>query len=291
MAYHVDSAMTHYINAANAYPVLSREQEQALIMRWQSNRDDTARDELVRSQLRYVIFIATKYRHYGLPVSELVAEGNFGLVHALQKFDSSRGTRFGAYSSHWIRAYILNHVIRSWSMVHGSGALRSKMFFKIRRERSRILNLVGEGERADALLAQALELPEAKVSAMLRTLEARDVSLDAPAFTDSPTNVGDTLVAREPNQEEGLVSSEFGGYAREAVNDALTLLDSRERYIVEKRLMADAEDELSLADIGRELGVSRERARQLEARAKKKLRTRISRLAQSGDWISFHDAA
>ena len=171
MAHQIDLSMTHYISAAKAYPELSREQELRLITRWLGERDDAARDELVRSQLRYVIFIATKYRRYGLPISELVAEGNFGLVQALQKFDISRGTRFGAYGSHWIRAYILDHVIRSWSMVRGSGALRSKMFFKIRRERARILNLVGDGERADTLLAQALELPEAKVSAMVRSLE------------------------------------------------------------------------------------------------------------------------
>jgi RNA polymerase sigma-32 factor len=291
MAYQTDPSMLHYINAANAYPELSREQEQVLLTRWQCERDDAARDELVRSQLRYVIFIAMKYRRYGLPLAELVAEGNFGLVHALQKFDIGRGTRFGAYGFHWIRAYILDHVIRSWSMVRGSGALRSKMFFKIRRERARILNLVGEGERADALLAQALELPEAKVRAMVRSLEARDVSLDTPAFTGSPKSLGDSLVALEPNQEDGLVSSEFDGYARDAVNQALTLLDPRERYIVEKRLMADAEDTLSLADIGRQLGISRERARQLEVRAKKKLRTRISRLAQSSDWISVPNAA
>ncbi len=291
MVYQTDSSMMRYISAANAYPELSHERELELITRWQSGQDDTARDELVRSQLRHVIFIACKYRRYGLPVSELVAEGNFGLVRALQKFDTSRGTRFGAYGWHWIRAYILDHVIRSWSMVRGSGALRSKLFFRIRRERARILSLVGEGERADALLAQALRLPEAKVGALVRSLEARDVSLDAPAFSNSPTSLGDTLVALEPNQEDDLVSSEFGGYARDAVHEALTLLDSRERYIVEKRLMADAEDALSLADIGRQLGVSRERARQLEVRAKKKLRARITRLAQSSNWISLLDAA
>ena len=291
MARQTDPSLTHYITAAHTYPELTREQEQALTNRWLSERDDGAREELVRAHLRYVVAIAFKYHRYGLPLSELVAEGNFGLVHALQKFDNSRGTRFVTYASYWIRAYILNHVIRSWSMVGGSGALRSKMFFKIRRERVRIANLVGDGEQADALLAQALDMPQAKVTAMVRSLEARDVSLDAPVFSDSATTLADTLVAGEPNQEDGLVSSEVDGFARDAVNEALTGLDARERYIVEKRLMADSEDELSLADIGRTLGVSRERARQLEARAKKKLKTRITQLSTGTGWLDVHDAA
>jgi RNA polymerase sigma-32 factor len=291
MARQTDPSLTHYITAAHAYPELSREQEQALTARWLTDRDDTAREELVRSHLRYVVSIAFKYHRYGLPLSDLVAEGNFGLVHALQKFDSSRGTRFVTYASYWIRAYILNHVIRSWSMVGGSGALRSKMFFKIRRERVRIANLVGDGEQAEALLARALDMPQAKVAAMVRSLEARDVSLDAPVFSDSATTLADTLVAADPSQEDGLVSSEVDGYAREAVSEALTGLDPRERYIVEKRLMADSEDELSLADIGRTLGVSRERARQLEARAKKKLKTRITQLSNVSGWLDIHDAA
>jgi RNA polymerase sigma-32 factor len=291
MARQTDPSLTHYITAAHTYPELSREQEHALTNRWLRDRDEAAREELVRSHLRYVVSIAFKYHRYGLPLSELVAEGNFGLVHALQKFDTSRGTRFVTYASYWIRAYILNYVIRSWSMVGGSGALRSKMFFKIRRERVRIANLVGDGEQADALLAQALDMPQAKVAAMVRSLEARDVSLDAPVYSESTTTLGDTLVANDPNQEDGLLLSEVDGYARVAVSEALTGLDPRERYIVEKRLMADSEDELSLADIGRELGVSRERARQLEARAKKKLKTRITELSRGNGWLDVHDAA
>ncbi len=291
MARQTDPSLTHYITAAHTYPELSREQEHALTVRWLTERDEAAREELVRAHLRYVVSIAFKYHRYGLPLAELVAEGNFGLVHALSKFDTDRGTRFVTYASYWIRAYILNHVIRSWSMVGGSGALRSKMFFKLRRERVRIANLVSDGEQADAMLAQALDMPQAKVVAMVRSLEARDVSLDTPVFSDSATTLGDTLIAREPNQEDGLANSEVDGYARDAVSEALTGLDARERYIVEKRLMADSEDELSLADIGRELGVSRERARQLEARAKKKLKARITELSRGNDWLGVHDAA
>jgi RNA polymerase sigma-32 factor len=287
-----DPGLSHYISMVHAYPALSREDEFALTDLWRKNSDLTARDALVRAHLRYVVAIALKYRRYGLPVAELIAEGNFGVVHALAKFDPARGTRFVTYAAYWIRAYILNHIIRSWSLVGvGSGALRSKMFFKLRRERVRITNLVGEGEHADELLAQNLNIPTVKLSAMLRRLETRDVSLDARLYDGSGTTLGDTLPATGVSQEDGVVVSEVFGQVRDVVQSALADLDKRERYIVEKRLMADNEDELSLAEIGRQLGVSRERARQLEARAKRKLKHRIVELGKSSDWLDMHHAA
>jgi RNA polymerase sigma-32 factor len=276
-----------YLASVHARELLTREHELELLRRHRSG-DVQAKEDLLASHLRYVVAIAVRYRRYGVPLEELVSEGNFGLVHALGKFDENRGTRFVTYAAYWIRAYILNHVIRSWSLVgSGSGALRSKMFFKLRRERVRIANQVGEGPEADALLAESLGMPEATVKAMLRRLEARDVSLDAKPFDGSSTTLGELLVAGDKDQEATLSSSELDDRVRDAVKSAVAGLDERERYIAEKRLMADSEDELSLAEIGRRLGVSRERARQLEARAKKKLRARIEELSRrSGNWLS-----
>jgi len=281
------SEFRRYLANVHAREPLTREQEQELVRRHHGG-DDVAKEELIAAHLRYVVAIAVRYRRYGVPLEELVSEGNFGLVHALGKFDENRGTRFVTYAAYWIRAYVLNHVIRSWSLVgSGSGALRSKMFFKLRRERVRIANQVGEGPEADAMLAESLGMPEATVKAMLRRLEARDVSLDAKPFDGSSTTLGDLLVASDIDQEATLSSTEFGGRVRDAVQSAVADLDERERYIAEKRLMADSEDELSLAEIGRRLGVSRERARQLEARAKKKLRARIEEISKrSGNWLS-----
>ena len=276
-----------YLANVHAREPLTREQEQALVRRHRGG-DLAAKEELVAAHLSYVVAIAVRYRRYGVALEELVSEGNFGLVHALGKFDENRGTRFVTYAAYWIRAYILNHVIRSWSLVgSGSGALRSKMFFKLRRERVRIANQVGDGPEADALLAQSLGLPEETVKGMLRRLEARDVSLDAKPFDGSTTTLGDLLIAGGVDQETILASTELDGRVRDAVKSAVAGLDERERYIAEKRLMADSEDELSLAEIGRRLGVSRERARQLEARAKKKLKARIEELSKrSGNWLS-----
>lgn len=276
MVSHSDTSFQNYVRTVQQYPQQTREEELELVKAYREQGNESARDALVRAHLRHVVAIALKYRRYGLPVADLVAEGNFGVVHALSKFDATRGTRFVTYAAYWIRAYILNYIIRSWSLVGvGSGALRSKTFFKLRRERVRITNLVGEGPEADELLAKSMNLPTEKVTAMVRRLEARDLSLDAQVWDDSATTVLDTLVAPGNDQEQQVGDQETRLNVQELVRDSLKHLDKRERYIVEKRLMADSEDELSLAEIGRRLGVSRERARQLEARARRKLKGRI----------------
>jgi RNA polymerase sigma-32 factor len=288
MSRQTEPELARYIARIHEYPRLSREEEIALVERWTASRDLAARQLLLESHLRYVVAIALRYRRYGVPVSELIAEGNFGVLHALDKFELGRGTRFVTYAAYWIRAYALNHIIRSWSLVGvGSGALRSKMFFKLRRERVRISNLVGDGEQADEMLAERLNLPLAKVTSMVRRLEGRDLSLDTRAHADSSLTLLDSLAATGSSQEEQVSELEVGGHMRDVVRDAIGVLDERERYIVEKRLMADAEDELSLAEIGRQLGVSRERARQLEARAKRKLRSRIAELSPlAGNYLT-----
>lgn len=280
MAAELDSALSRYMAMVQRFPKLDREQEAALCTAWRDASDVAAKEQLVRCHLRYVVAIALKYRRYGLPLTELIAEGNFGIVHALTKFDIDRGNRFVTYAAYWIRAYILNYIIRSWSLVGvGSGALRSKMFFKLRRERARITNLVGEGEHADEMLAERFNMSREQIQGMVRRLEARDVSLDARVFDDAVTTIVETLAAPSDNQEVTFSSSQTAVNAREVVQAAILMLDRRERYIVEHRLMADAEDELSLAEIGRRLGVSRERARQLESRAKRKLKQRIVELS------------
>jgi len=282
MASQVDSSFQNYVRTVQHYPQHSREEELALVERFRHSNDEAARDALVRAHLRHVVAIALKYRRYGLPIADLVAEGNFGIVHALTKYEPDRGTRFVTYAAYWVRAYVLNHIIRSWSLVGvGSGALRSKTFFKLRRERVRITNLVGEGPEADEMLAQVMGMPTEKVTGMVRRLESRDLSLDAQVWADSSTTVLDTLVSPGNNQEDQVGDSQQRKQVELVVRDSLKHLDKRERYIVEKRLMADREDELSLAEIGRRLGVSRERARQLEARARRKLKGHISEASQA----------
>lgn len=293
MAREIDSSLSRYITLVHQYPKLEREREQELAKRWAKTGDPAAADALIRAHLRYVVAIALKYRRYGVPLTELIAEGNFGLVHALKKFEAKRGNRFVTYAAYWIRAYVLGYVIKSWSLVGvGSGALRSKLFFKLRRERTRILNLVGDQERTNELLAEKFGVSPTQIASMVRRLETRDVSLDGKVFDDSATTLMDTLVAGDLDQETSLSSDENRDEVKSAVKRAVQDLDVRERYIVEKRMMADAEDELSLAEIGRRLGVSRERARQLEERAKKKLRHRIAEISrEEGSRLDLERAA
>jgi RNA polymerase sigma-32 factor len=260
----------------------------ALALRWKEHRDRAAGDALARANLRHVVAVAMKYRRYGVPVSELIAEGNFGVVHALGKFEPERGIRFVTYAAHWVRAYILDHVIKSWSMVGGgSGPLRSRLFFRLRRERVRAVNLMGEGEAADRMVAERVGVTPDELRKMVHRLEARDVSLDVKVIDDSPVRLVDLLPAPD-DQERSLFEQQVGGSMQLAVSRAVSELDPRERYIAEHRLMADPTEELSLAEIGRSLGVSRERARQLEARTKRKLRSRIPALGNPivTEWIA-----
>lgn len=274
------SAVSRYISHVRRIPELSREEEVDLARSFRDEKNQAAASRLAMANLRHVVSIAVSYRRYGIPLADLIAEGNFGIVHAIRKYDPERGNRFVTYAAYWIRAYILNHVIHTWSLVGvGSGPLRSKMFFRLRRERARIAGLVGEGDEGDQMLADKFDAPAAKVIEMARRLEARDVSLDTKVFEDGSRALVDTLTADDPDQEERYVRAEEDSHLREKLAQALQNLDPRERYIVEARMMADPEEELSLAEIGRRLGVSRERARQLEARAKKKLRDRLQPLA------------
>jgi RNA polymerase sigma-32 factor len=275
-----DPAISRFIRAARDQEPLTREDEVELARKWRDSGDAKAAEKLIRANLKYVVAIAISYRRYGLRLADLVSEGNLGLMMALRKFDPERGVRFVTYAAYWSRAYILNYVIKSWSMVGGgSGPLRSKMFFKLRRERAMVANVIGEGneEQAMAMLAERIGETVERTKELTRRLEARDVSLDVSAHEEGRTTLLDGLQDASPTQEDRYMEEEKRDALKGALESAVASLDDRERFIVEQRLMAD--EETSLAEIGRQLGVSRERARQLEARAKAKLKKQLGDLA------------
>jgi RNA polymerase sigma-32 factor len=277
MARDGDPNISRFISMVREIPVLSREEEHALALRVRGDNDQRAAESLIRANLRYVVAIAVTFRRYDLRLSDLISEGNVGLVTAVRKFDPDAGTRFVTYAAYWIRAFILNHVIRSWSLVgSGSGALRSKVFFRLRRERAKMGATAEEAEAARAELAVQLGTTPERVAEMMQRLDGRDVSLDADVYGDGKTSGIELLEDDAAPQDERLGAAVRERDLSGRVHHALAALDPRERYIVEERMMAD--DELSLAEIGRRLGVSRERARQLEARAKKKLRKTLAEL-------------
>lgn len=273
-----DTGTTHYIDRVRAIPLLDRETEHEIAVRAAAG-DAAARNELVRANMRFVVAIALSYRRYGIRVADLIAEGNLGLMIAAGKFDPNRGTRFVTYAGYWIRALILDLIVRASTMVGaGSGPLRSKLFFRLRRERARIGNLVEDPVQRNALLAQRFETSEEKMAEMLRRLDARDVSLDQPIHPESGVTMLDALEDDDGvTPEQATAAHETDGRVKQRLEAALSRLDERELYIVKQRYMGDVE--VSLAEIGRELGVSRERARQLEARAKQKLRQQLDDLA------------
>ena len=276
-----DESVSRYMAIAREIPALSREEEVSLARAWRDHGDQKAAEKLIRATLRVVVAIACSYKRYGLRLGDLISEGNLGLMMALRKFDPERGVRFATYASYWSRAYVLNHVIKSWSMVGGgSGPLRSKLFFKLRRERAVIANQIGERDERTSMvmLAERMGQTVEKTEKLTQRLDARDVSLDAQLHDDGKATMLEGLTDVSPSQEDKFFAAERSEILEKALEDAVATLDEREKYIVQTRLLAD--DELSLAEIGRKLGVSRERARQLETRAKDKLRRHLGALAE-----------
>jgi RNA polymerase sigma-32 factor len=282
-----DANLSHYAAAARAIPALSREEERELAQRVRDLGDREAADRLIGANLRHVVAIAMSYRRYGVRVSELISEGNLGLMMAIRKYEPDRGVRFVTYAAYWVRAYILNFVIKSWSMVGGgSGPLRSKVFFKLRRERATVASIVGADERLSIpMLAERMGTTVERAEELTRRLDARDVSLDLPSAEGTGIPMLEAMRDPDPSQEERLASEQRQAYLHDTLKEAVSTLDARERFIVERRLMSD--EDLSLADMGRALGVSRERARQLEERAKAKLRKYLAALGDLLDWTAF----
>jgi RNA polymerase sigma-32 factor len=275
--YRRDSELDRYIKRVRKIPRLDRETERELAERVQAG-DQQAADELVEANLRYVVAVALQYRRYDVRLGDLVAEGSIGLVTAVSKFDPSRGTRFVTYAGYWIRAYVLEAVVRSTSMVGaGSGPLRSKLFFRLRRERARVSTLTHDPRKRIELMAERFDVTPEKMAKMLRRLEAKDVSLDQQVFDDGGVKMVDTLVSEQTPQDALYERNSRQAAIEARLGDALGVLDERERYIVEERILS--EDGRTLAALGRDLGVSRERARQLEARAKRKLRAQLREFA------------
>lgn len=275
---------------ATGHPEYTREQEHELARRWRHHGDTAARELLARAQLRHVVAIAGRYRRCGTAtMEELIAEGNFGLVSALERFDPDRGTRFVTYAVYWIRAYISQYLVRNSSIV--SSGVRSKVLSKIRRTRDQLLQTNGEGADLNDQIAARLALSASHVREQLQRLELRDVPWDHTS-EDAPDS--STTGMNDPRWDSGeqiLALAEGRARLSSVVSIVVATLDERERYIVHRRIMAPREDELTLADIGRHFGFSRERARQLEARAMRKIKTGLARSPFRADCLFDRRAA
>jgi RNA polymerase sigma-32 factor len=275
--------LSRLLDQARQQPLLDPERERALAERWRDSRDPSAARELVASHLRLVIKLARGYSGYGFPLGELVAEGNVGLVQALNKFDPDRGFRFATYAMWWIRAAIQEHILHNWSVVKlGTTAAQKKLFFNLRRLKSR-LGENGAGDLAPEAvrsIAKDLAVGETEVVEMNRRLSAGDASLNVRLAEDGDREWGDTLVDEDQDQEEHVAETSELTWRRGLLAGAMDVLTPRERHILVERRLKD--DPSTLEDLSRVHGVSRERIRQIEVRAFERLQRATLAAAAQG---------
>lgn len=276
-------SLARYLSEINQYKLLSVEEEQRLARRFRAG-DLEAGHRLVTANLRFVVKISYEYRSYGIRMSDLIQEGNIGLMKAVQKFDADKHIKLISYAVWWIRAYIQNCVLRSWSLVKlGTTQAQRKLFFSLARTRREIERLNrGEPERAsvDAIAAR-LRVKPAEVREMEQRLGGRDLSLDAPMGDEGGNPHVDFVASGAALQDDELAGQQEARLIGGRVREALVRLDSRERFIIERRAMD--EQPMTLKELGDHFGFSRERARQLEIRAKDKLKAELSGLLAQVD--------
>lgn len=274
-----EGSLSQYFREIWKFPLLEKEEEQMLATRWVEEGDVDAAHKLVTSHLRLVAKIAMGYRGYGLPVADLISEGNIGLMKAVKKFEPERGFRLSTYAMWWIKAAITEYILKSWSLVKmGTVASQKKLFFSLRNLKGR-LNILdtGELEPEDAQrLSKAVGVSAEDVSYMNRRLAARDMSLNAPVTQEEgATEFQDTLVDTKPNPEAMFGDTEESNFRRTLVQEAMAALPEREREIFVERRLSD--NPATLEDLGMQYGISRERVRQLENRAFEKVQKHVVR--------------
>ena len=267
-----EGSLSRYLQEIRKFPMLEPEQEYMLAKAWREKDDIDSAHQLVTSHLRLVAKIAMGYRGYGLPVGELIAEGNVGMMQAVKRFDPERGFRLATYAMWWIRAAIQEYILRSWSLVKiGTTAAQKKLFFNLRKIKGQ-LQAIEEGDLHPdqvALIAKKLNVPEQDVVSMNRRLAAPDNSLNAPVRADSEGEWQDWLVDDTIDQETQLAESEELSNRRDLLKQAMTHLNDRERHILTERRLK--ESPTTLEDLSKEYDISRERVRQIEVRAFEKL--------------------
>jgi len=253
-------------------PLLSAEREQDLARRWRDRGDQTALNELITAYLRLVVSMASRFRHYGLPVSDLVQEGCVGLMQAASRFEPDREVRFSTYASWWIRAAMQDYVLRNWSIVRtGTTSSQKALFFNLRRLRAQLGDVQEHASSAAlAEIAQKFRAPERDVAMMAARLSASDRSLNAPLGENGDGEWQDLLAADEDDPEAAVMRARDGAARTRLVHDALGDLNERERLIINERMLT--EEGTTLEMLGARLGISKERVRQIESAAMAKLR-------------------
>ena len=267
------TSLQRYMTEISNYPVLSREEEYEFAMKYKNDGDLDAARKLVTSNLKFVVKVANEYKNYGLNTMDIIQEGNVGLMHAVKGFDPTKGYRVISYAVWWIRAYIQNYIIKSWSLVKvGTTQAQRKLFYKLRSTKNQME--IGEGNLSSEdykELANKLNVTYEAVIEMDQRMGGKDLSLDAEIKSDTNLSHMDFLADDEENQEELITKVEEEKRVKSGMVDALKTLKDRERYIVENRILADKP--LTLEELGTKYNISRERVRQIENAALKKMKS------------------
>ena len=270
-----DIGLKNYLEEIKKFPMLSAEEEYSLANRWQVHKDTNAAHQLVTSHLRLVAKIAMGYKGYGLPITDIISEGNIGLMQAAQKFDPEKGFRLTTYAMWWIKAAMQEYILRSWSLVKiGTTAVQKKLFFNLRSAKNRI-QAYEEGDLKQENLekiSNQLNVPEKEVINMNRRLSGGDPSLNATikADGDQTGEWQDWLESDEPNQEESYSEKEEENLRKEMINESLQVLNDRELDIIQTRKLSDTPT--TLEELSEKYNISRERIRQIEVRALEKVK-------------------
>jgi RNA polymerase sigma-32 factor len=277
------TGLARYLDEIRRFPMLEQGEEYMLAKRWREHEDVGAAHRLVTSHLRLVAKIAMGYRGYGLPMNEIISEGNVGLMQAVKRFDPDRGFRLATYAMWWIRAAIQEHILHNWSLVKlGTTAAQKKLFFNLRRLKSQ-MQAIGEGDlshEAVKEIATTLEVTEQDVVDMNRRLGGPDHSLNAMLKSESDTEWQDWLVDESASQESVLAEEDELHHRRDLLTQAMHVLNDREKHILTERRLK--EDPTTLEDLSAQYGISRERVRQIEVRAFEKLQKAIMALEAQG---------
>ena len=270
----VKNSLESYLVQINRVPLLTQEEEFQLAVRYRKENDITAAQKLITSNLRFVVKVAFEYKAYGIKILDLIQEGNIGLMMAVKKFDPYKGYRFISYAIWWIRAYIQNFIVKTWSLVKiGTTQAQKKLFFKIGKVRKALESNEGNEKKYD-LLANDLNVAKQDIVEMQQRMSSRDLSLDAPFDEGHELTHLDLLQENSIDQEEALVQAQEKQIREREVFNAMKRLNEKEVYVIKNRIMADTP--LTLQEIGDHLKLSRERVRQIEGEALKKLKKEMS---------------
>jgi RNA polymerase sigma-32 factor len=283
-----DGGLSRYLSEIRKFPMLAKDEEFMLAKRWQEHEDPDAAHRLVTSHLRLVAKIAMGYRGYGLPIGEVISEGNVGLMQAVKKFDPDKGFRLATYAMWWIRASIQEYILRSWSLVKmGTTAAQKKLFFNLRKAKSEI-SAFEEGDMRPeqvSFIATKLGVLDDEVISMNRRLSGPDASLNAPLRSDGETEWQDWLADdAQVSQETQLAESEESSIRMGLLQEAMTELSDRERHILTERRLKD--EPTTLEELASQYGVSRERVRQIEVRAFEKLQKAMRSAAEDRNLVA-----